>query len=248
MSENRKEERVETGLRTLVQVKESNEETWKEIITVTTVSRSGASFMLSRPCTVGQLAALVLPMPTELRAYDEFDDVYPVMGLVQYCNKSTIDGADVYNVGVAFIGKRLPESYRTDPRQSYRIIGMSKDGLWKIKEAETKFSNRSRPRYWLKLDVTITLIGKERQSTYKEHSVTQNIGERGASVFCSLEAKVGEKVKFGCKALDFHTIAFVRNRKEVANATPTLHLEFVDEQIPMEKIFFYQMAKRAESI
>ena len=243
MSENRKEERIETELKTLVQVKESNEETWKEIITVTTYSRSGASFMLSRPCTTGRLVALVLPLPPPMRAYDEFDDVYPVMGLVQYCCKSTVEGADFYNVGVAFIGKRLPESYRTDPRQSYRIIGMSKDGLWKIKEAETKFTNRNRPRYWLDLDVAITLIKKDRRSTYKENCVTQNIGECGASIFCSLEAEVGDKVKFACKALDFHTIAIVRNRKAPPEGKMTLHVEFVDDQVPMENIFFIQMAR-----
>jgi PilZ domain len=248
MSENRNEERVETGLKTLVQVKESNEETWKEIITVTTVSRSGASFMLSRPCTVGQLAAIVLPMPPELRAYDKDEKVYPVLGLVQYCNKSTIDDTDVYHVGVAFIGKRLPDSYRADPRQSYRITGMGKNGLWTIQEAETQFTKRSRPRYWMTLDVTISLIKKEKQSTKKEDTVTQNIGERGASVFCSLEVEIGEKVKFGCKDLDFHTIAVVRNRKELADDRTTLHLEFVDDQIPIEKIFFYQMSKRVESI
>ena len=237
ISENRQAARVPVELKTVVQVKESDEETWKEVITVTTISRSGASFMLSRPCAVAKLVALVLPMPPELRAYDHHAEVYPVMGLVQYCNESTVDDVTKYHVGVAFIGKQVPDSYKADPRQSYMISGMDAEGLWRITEAESTFKTRGHSRFWLAIDVSLTLIGKEKGNTVKEDAVTQNVSARGASVKCSLQAVAGDKVKFACKALDFYAIALVRNRKQPADAPATLHLEFIDDQFPIDKIY-----------
>ncbi len=244
MTDNRNEERVDSELRTIVQVKENKEETWKEVVTVKTVSKHGAGFDLSRPCGVGQLVALVLPMPRELRAYDLNETAYPVMALIQYCNPITVDGTTAYHVGVAFIGKNVPDSYKANPSQSYRIAGMSAEGLWSVKEADSDFIKRNSPRYWVSVDVSITLINREKQSTDKEQAITQNIGETGAAVFCSLEAKVGDKVKFGCETLDFHSIAIVRNRKVTVDSMPTLHLEFVDRRIPSDKIFSLQMSNQ----
>lgn len=244
--EERKDERLEANLRTIVQVKESEDETWKEIVNVTGISRLGAGFDLSRPVAVGRLVALVLPMPREFRAYDLDEKAYPVMGMVQYCNESTTDGVTVYHVGVAFIGKHVPESHKADPQQSYRIAGMSEDGLWKVAEAETQFKKRGVTRYRLALEVTVSLIRREKESTDKETTFTRDISANGAAILCSLDVKVGEKIKFGCNAIDFHAFAVVRNRKET-DAIPTLHVEFVDQQAPTEKIFLLHMARDAES-
>jgi hypothetical protein len=248
MAENRRDQRLETKLQTLVRVKESENETWKEIVDVTGVSQLGAGFDLSRPVTVGRLVALVLPMPPEFRVYDRDENAYAVMGLVQYCNESNSESGTVYRVGVAFVGKQVPESYKADPQQSYRISGMSEDGLWQITEADTQFKKRSSSRYRLALEVTISLIRKEKGSITKEITVTRDVSVTGASVVCSLEAQVGEKVKFGCNALDFHSIALVKNRKKHADERMTFHLEFVDREIAIEKIFLVEMAKQAESI
>ena len=58
----RTQKRVPTELQTIVQVKEADGETWKEVVRVTTVSRNGAGFSLTRPCVVGRLITLVLPL------------------------------------------------------------------------------------------------------------------------------------------------------------------------------------------
>jgi len=246
MADNRKDERLETNLQTLVRVKESEDETWKEVVNVTGVSQLGAGFDLSRPVTVGRLVALVLPMPPEFRAYDRDESAYAVMGLVQYCNKSNSDDGIIYHVGVAFIGKQVPESYKTSPLQSYRISGMSPDGLWQITEANTQFKKRSSSRYRMGLSVTVSLIRKEKGPIVKETAITKDISVNGASVICSLEVQPGEKVKFGCKALDFYAIALVRNRKEIPNEKTTLHLEFIEQEISLDKIFLLQMSRDAE--
>ena len=234
--ENRRLERSPTELRTIIQVKESDGETWKEVTRVTTVSRNGAGFSLPRPCKVGRLVTLVMPLDPKLRAYDEDKEIYPVMALVQYCNAGMVDGEQVYHVGVGFIGKEIPESYKADPNQNYRISGMRKDGLWEITEAESQFKNRKQPRYWISMPVTISLLQRAEQPVAREQTHTLNIGAGGVSVACSLAAGKGDKVKFACKELDFYAIAIVRNRQTPPGETPTLHLQFVDAELPIEKL------------
>ncbi len=236
-------ERADTDLKTIVQVKESDSETWKEVTNVTTVSRNGAGFSLPRPVGVGRLVTMVLPLDPELRAYDEDKELYPVLGLVQYCNKGLTDGETVYHVGVGFVGKSVPESFKADPTQSYRISGMKKDGLWEITEAESQFKNRKQPRYWISLPVTISLLQKAEQPVAREETYTQNIGAGGVSVPCSLTAGVGDKVKFACKEIDFYAVAVVRNRKVPKNESPTLHLQFIDTELPVDKVIATRTAE-----
>ena len=236
--ENRKVKRTQTELKTIVQVKESNEEAWKEVTKVTTVSRNGAGFNLTRECKVGRLVMLVLPLPVLLRAYDVDTELYPVVGLVQYCNPVNLDGEDLFHIGVAFVGKQIPESYKADPQQSYRISGMNDDGLWNITESKTPFRNRKDARFCVPLEVTVSLLKSKKQSVSKETTVTKNISASGVSVPCSLEANVGDRVKFASKEHDFYALAVVRNRKEGSGGPPTLHLEFVENKFPMEKILF----------
>lgn len=243
--DSRKTDRADSELKTIVQVKESATESWKEVTKVTTVSKNGAGFSLPRPVKVGTLVTLVMPLDPELRAYDQDKDVYPVLGLVQYCNKGLVDDQTVYHVGVGFVGKNVPESFKNDPLQSYRISGMRKDGLWEITEAGTQFKNRKQPRYWIALPCTISLLQKSGQSNAREETYTQNIASGGVSVPCSLVAAIGDKVKFACKDIDFYAVALVRNRKPANNGNelPTLHLQFVDAELPVEKVIAMRTAQ-----
>jgi len=241
-ADHRQEPRVTAEIKAVVQVRESKTDVWKEVTTVSTLSRNGAGFSLGQPVSVGRLLTIVLPMPAELRAYDEGKDMYPVMGIVQYCNEGMIGTNKVHHVGVGFIGKQIPESFKSDPTQNYRITGMSKDGLWQITESGSKFQNRKQPRYWISLGVTLTLIQKEDKSITREETFTKNVGAGGVSVASSLNAAVGDTVKFGCKALNFYAIAVVRNRHTVTGETPTLHLEFKEDVLPVEKVIQMQAA------
>jgi hypothetical protein len=241
--ENRRVDRADSELRTIVQVKESDTETWKEVTKVTTVSRNGAGFSLPRPVVVGRLITLVMPLAPDLRAYDEDKELYPVLGLVQYCNKGMVDGKAVYHIGVGFIGKNIPDSFKANPAQSYRISGMKKDGLWEVTEAESQFKNRKQPRYWISLPVTISLLQRAEQPIAREETYTQNIAAGGVSVPCSLAAGVGDKVKFACKEIDFYAVAIVRNRKVPSNESPTLHLQFVDAELPVDKVIASRTAQ-----
>jgi hypothetical protein len=238
--------RTDAELKTIVQVKENNSEAWKEVTRVTTVSRNGAGFSLPRPVAVGRLVTLVLPLDPTLRAYDEDKELYPVLGLVQYCNKGIVDGVEIYHVGVGFVGKNMPESYKADPTQNYRISGMRKDGLWEITEAESQFKNRKTPRYWMAMPVTISLLQKAGQPVTREDTYTKNISSGGISVACSLMAGVGDKVKVACRELDFYAVAIVRGRKVSPKEVPTLHLQFVDAELPIAKVISMRTVGAAE--
>lgn len=236
----RRSERALTDLKTIVQVNEGDDCLWKEITKVNTVSRNGVGVSLSRSCTVGRLVNLILPMPKEFRAYDESLDLYEVMGIIQHCNASTVDGKTVYHVGIGLIGREMPDSFKTDPTQNYRITGMQKDGFWAVTESESQFTKRKKPRTWLTMPVTISLIQREEKSLAREETFTKNISAGGVSVTTTLNANIGDKVKFACKLLDFYSIAIVRNRKKIEGDTSTLHLEFEHEQFPMEKLLLLQ--------
>jgi hypothetical protein len=229
--------RATAELRAIVITKDYDGIATKEIIEVTTISRNGAGFNLSHECIPGQLVNLVLPMPDDMRAYDHGQKLYPVIGLVQYCNLTSVEGKNSYQIGVGFIGKEVPESYKANPMQSYRISGMTTEGLWAITEAGRAFKPRKNPRFWLSLNVSISLIQKDIKSISKEETVTQNVSASGVAVFSQLDAKPGDRVKFACKDVDFYTMAVVKEYRTPAKEQATLHLEFIDESFPMDKIF-----------
>jgi hypothetical protein len=241
-ADHRQAPRVATELKAVVQIKDGSDEIFKEITSVSTVSRNGAGFSLSRSCPVGRLVTIVLPLPKELRAYDHENDLYPVMGIVQYCNEGMIGTKKVFHVGVGFIGKTIPDSFRKNPTQNYRITGMNTDGLWEITESVSEFKNRKKPRHWISFPVTISLIHKEERSITREETFTKNVGAGGVSVTSSLSAVAGDKVKFACKPLDFYAIAIVRNVKSDTEGVSTLHLQFLGEEFPIDKIISIQAA------
>jgi len=243
--EQRKIDKAPTELQTIVQVKESHDESWKEVTKVLTVSKNGAGFSLNRPVVVGRLITLVMPLDTELRAYDKKKELYPVMAIVQYCNATTIEGETRYHIGVGFVGKKIPDSFKLDPTQSYRICGMKQDGLWSISEAEDQFKNRRQPRYWISVPVTVSLLQKAGNPGAKEETATKNISSNGISAVCSLETSVGEKVKIACKELNFYSIAVVRNRMTPKDGMMTLHLELVDSEFPVEAVVATRVAEMA---
>jgi len=235
---NRVLDRAPVALQAVVQVKESQKDTWKEVTDVKSVSRNGAGFMLTRPCVVGRLVTMVLPLEPDLRAYDHDKELYPVMGIVQYCNSAMVNGEKKYHVGVGFIGKNIPESFKKDPNQSFRILGMSKEGMWQVIEADREFKNRKDPRFWISVGITVSAV----RSRVKEVTHTKNVSARGLSIASALDAAVGEKVKLACPELDFYAFAVVRNRNRRKGDTPTLHLELLENEFPIDKLIASQSA------
>lgn len=223
-------------MRATVQMREGSDDVWQEVTRVPILAHNSAGFCVSRPCVVGRLLSLVLPMPVEMRAFDKDTDGYAVMAIVQNCYKSTVDGQSVFEVRVGFVGKNAPDSYRRDPRQSYRIIGMNPDGFWQIVEADVQFKTRAASRFAIATQVSVSLLRNGEVMSGKEVCFTRNISASGVSLPCNLCLKEGDKVKVAFKKYDFYAFAMVRSRKVSKGKVPILHLEFIDEKFPIEKI------------
>jgi hypothetical protein len=208
-------------------------QTWNESAHVTSLSRNGAGFSASRECTVGRLVRLAIPMPPALRAYDESEDIYSIMGIVQHCSRVSFNDSIFYQVGVALIGKKPPESFEMDPLQNYRVCGMSDDGLWNVTTSDQQFKGRKAPRFSIAIDVTLGLIQADKRSVTKEATVTKNISAGGCAVVSKLNAQVGDKVKFACKEFNFYALATVRDKRDYKFGPTTLHLEFIEMAFPV---------------
>ncbi len=232
----RSQPRLAIDLEAIIQAKDTDGNNWKEMATVTTISRNGAGFSSPQPCSVGRLVGMVLQMPRDLRVYDRKKDLYPVLGLVQYCNPSRVPGEDVYDIGVAFVGKNPPESHERNPSQQYRITGMEKNGLWSITEADGTFKPRRYPRYSMSLQFMVSLLQRETRSVVKNTATTRDVSIGGASLKCDLDAKVGDKVKVACEKLDFYSIATVRNCESTETDENLLRVEFLENEFPVDKL------------
>ena len=215
----------------IVKAKLSDDEFWKEKATLKGVSRLGAGFEIEKACKVGQLISLLIPMPAHLRLYDHDKQLYTIWGLVQHCHAVNNEEFTGFNVGVAFVGKDAPESFYEKPDQSYRITGLNEEGFWNVKEAEHEFINRKHPRLWASLMGKLVV-----DNSAPIHCQTENISRSGAAIFCETSASVGDHVKFSCPQYDFETDAIVRNRRGSGNTTPKIHLEFLENEFPIEKL------------
>lgn len=236
-TEKRQGERIALSLSAVVKAKEDKDTYWKEQTQLISMSRSGAGFYLGRHCDVGQLVSLIMAMPRHLRCYDADKELYRVWGLVQHCSPIS-GGAAGYHVGVAFVGKHSPASYHRDPMQSYRIIGINGDGLWKIVEAERPFVTRRYPRFHVSLNVTLSMLDENDEVAYECTATTENVSLRGAAVFSDINANVGDCVRFTYGPYDFSVLAVVRNRQLGSDGLNRVHLEFVTGDFPIRLINF----------
>jgi hypothetical protein len=218
----------------VVKAKEKRGEPWKEVADVLTVSATGAEFILPRDRKVGQLVALLLPLPAHLRCYDHDKDLYRVWGLVQHC--TPLKKQDSFHIGVAFVGKDPPRSYERDPSQTYRVCGMRENGLWKIDEAQTPFKLRKDPRHRKCIQFYLALLDGKRIDIGGEHTSTENISRSGAAVYSTLEISVGDRVKFISEQYDFSGLAVVCNKEVTQDKRTRIHLHFVENAFPIEAL------------
>ena len=235
--EHRLAERKDVHVKAVVQIREEDGNTWKEIIEIKTVSKNGAALLLPREVPIGRLVSLALQMPQELRAYDLYTDVYAMAAVVQNCSPVTVGDEKLFHVGVAFIGKKIPDSFKTNPSQTYRITGMSGLGLWSVTEAARKFVNRKSTRFWRRFEVSISIRDRTTRSTSRQSAMTRDVSLGGMSVWGPLDAKVGDRVKISSKEHDFFGWAIVRNRTEHADDSKTMiHFEFDGMEFPVARI------------
>lgn len=242
--EDRRIQRIGLALPIRVEGKVNKEVAWNEITRLQDVSAFGAGFNLNRPVKRGRLLALTMPMPRQLRCYDYMEPQYRVWGLVRRCVtiKNSI-AAEQYAIGVAFIGKHPPLTYREDPAKLYDIIKLEEKGFWQIVEAPDRPDERDLPkelrrhsRYQIPVNVLLEILDEEGNVITAEMTVTENLSLGGASVFTSLNADVGSFLRVTSEQYNTTIISVVRGKRMGPDSIPRLHIEFVDHFFPLEGI------------
>ena len=229
------------SLYAVVKAKDKKEQAWKAVADLISVSATGSSFNLPRPCDVGTLISLMIPLPPHLRCYDHDKEFYRVWGLVQLCETVTADNPSTYHIGVAFIGKNAPKSHRKNPHQHYRISGVDESGMWAVDEARTPFKKRADVRFWKSIELYLALIDVAAGTSGGERTTAENVSRSGAAVFTTLDLGIGDRVKFISAEYDFSGLAVVCNREVGEDDRTRLHLRFVENNFPVE-IFMKQNA------
>ena len=218
----------------VIKARETSVKMLTESVDVISASHSGAGFYGQRQCFVGQLVSLLMPMPNELRRYDQDKKLYKIWGLVQHCNP--LSGDTAFHIGVAFIGRSAPDGHSDKPMTGYRVSGVGPDGFWTISESDTPFKMRKHSRFWNSSDVILTVVNTDGAEIATERTATENISESGASVFSKLLLDVGDRVKIASAEHNFNATAMVRNRQSGKDMRHRLHLEFVDAVFPIAEI------------
>jgi hypothetical protein len=209
---------------------------WREISRIESVTKTSADFHVTRPVEVGQLLLLKMPVKKDLRRFGFDKEQYRVWSIVRSCQQTRHDDFSNYHVSAAFIGQEPPESFRQNPSTIYKLNKIGENGFWQISEMRRGPENRREPRYPIPIEVYIAIYDSQENIVAHEKTVTENISERGASVFSDLQLRIGDAVKLIKQSGGFSANAIVRNRRVGKDNLPRLHLEFINVSFPLEGI------------
>jgi hypothetical protein len=214
-----------------------------EITRLIDVSAYGAGFNLQHPIKRGRLVHMTIPLSRQLRNYDYLEPQYKVWGLVRHCIPIRGEKEEKYAIGTAFIGKIPPSSYQEDPAKLYEISHREESNFWHVVEApaipdESNLPphDRRHTRHQIPINIALELLDDIGNSIAKETTVTENISLGGASVFTSLNAKIGSFLRVSSEQYKVIITAIVRNKRNGKDGLPRLHLEFFDRYFPLEGI------------
>ncbi len=234
-------ERLKLSLPARVTVRDETGSEWTEMTRLADLTPFGAGFSLTRPVDAGRLVHLTLPMPRQLRCFDHVEDQYRVYALVRFTRAEFPTGtsAPSFKFGVAFAGKRPPESYQLDPTKRYEVFQPeSEGGLWKLLEQKPLPAGqvpKKETRLSVPVEVTVELYDERWNITAREETVTENISRRGAAVYTSLRAERGSYVRLTSTRYQTSAFAVVRAHRTGSDGIPRLHVEFMDQEWPLEE-------------
>jgi hypothetical protein len=226
-----------------VKCRETLDHEWIEMSRLADVTPFGARLRLKRPTEIGRLLLLTLPMPRPLRCFDHVEDQYRVWSLVR--NLRLLDPARekgaLVEIGVAFVGKRPPGSFESNPSQRYEIAkSIHEAGLWIAREesdaslAEVRDSEKRKDsRHHIPVELLIEVFSDDGSFSQSENTVTENLSRQGASVFTTLDISPGRFVRISSPQYQSTFLAVVRNRHVAADGIARLHLEFVGSEWPL---------------
>jgi len=229
-------DRLELHLPVRVHCRETADFDWTEVTRLTNVTPFGAGFPLKRPTEKGRLLHMTIPMPRQLRVFDHVEDQYRVWAVVRYLKPSTSDKQTIFNIGVAFIGKRPPASYEKEPWKRYDISttvlqpsAAADDMLMPFPSSD----QRAHTRHNIPVDMRVDIVDGTGQIVQSEHTVTENISTKGATLFTTLEIPLGRFIRVTSDQHGITAHAAIRSRSTGADGVPRIHVEFIDKEWPL---------------
>lgn len=230
-------ERLELTLPVRVRCRETPDFEWTEVTRLTDVTPFGAGFSLKRPTEKGRLLHMTIPMPRQLRVFDHLEDQYKIWALVRYVRGATLaDKKGVFEIGVAFIGKRPPPSYQLEPWKRYEIATSdftAMDNPEEVVRPAPSEDERTHTRHKIAVDMLLEMLNENGELIQTESTVTENISRRGATLYTTLQIPVGRFVRLTSGQYNLTVYAAVRNRSTGADGVPRIHVEFIDKEWPL---------------
>jgi len=234
-------ERLELKLPVRVNCRETPGQDWTEVTRLLNVTPFGAGFTLKRPIEKGRIIHMTIPMPRQLRVFDHVEDQYRVWALVRHVRSVAPAGSNalLFEVGVAFIGKNPPRSYADDPTRRYEIGGLPTENLtvaanWQPVETSSS-DKRSHTRHTIPVDMFIETFNDKGEVELSEHTVTENISQKGAAIYTTLSLPVGRFVRLSSEQFKLSVYAAVRGQSVGPTGVPRVHVEFVDREWPLDE-------------
>ena len=200
------------------------------------VTPFGAGFTLRHPTEKGRLLHMTIPMPRQLRVFDHVEDQYRIWAVVRYIKTSVVEKKTVFDVGVAFIGKRPPASYETEPWKRYDISTSVFQAIAAPEEMLTPLSTddqRAHTRHNIAVDMRLEIVDPNGEVIQTEHTVTEHISAKGATLFTTLEVPLGRFVRLTSDQYRITAHAAIRARSTGADGVPRIHVEFIDKEWPL---------------
>jgi hypothetical protein len=229
-------ERMALHLPVRVRGRETPDFEWTEMTRLLNVTPFGAGFTLKRPTEKGRLLHMTIPMPRQLRVFDHVEDQYRIWAIVRHMKVSTSDNRTVFDVGVAFIGKRAPVSYATEPWKRYDISTTvfqpsvpPEDILTPIDSTD----RRTHTRHNIAVDMRVEALNVNGEVIESEDTVTEHISGKGATLFTTLQTPPGRFIRLTSDQQGITAHAAIRSRSTGADGIPRIHVEFVDKEWPL---------------
>ena len=232
---NRIRERLALHLPVRIYCREGPEFEWTEMSRLTNVTPFGAAFPLTRPTERGRLLHMTIPMPRQLRVFDHVEDQYRIWAIVRHLKSKATHKGPGFEVGVAFIGKRPPASYETQPWKRYEISFGASEKFPDINEMQPGSlpDEREHTRHRMAVDMLVEMIEPDGTVGGSEQTVTENISAGGATLFTTLKVPVGRFIRLTSDEYRTTAYAAIRSRTTGADGIARIHVEFVDKQWPL---------------
>jgi hypothetical protein len=234
-------ERSLLSLPVSVHCREGDDHEWVEMSRLIDASPFGARLTISRPTEGGRLLQLVMQMPRHLRCFDHEEEEYRTWALVRHIQHlpQSDERSPRFEIGVAFVGKRLPATVATDPARRYDIASNPGEHDWwevrerpNLDELNDARERREERRFAITTDVFIEVYDAEGRVYRTEQAKTENISHRGMAVVTDLNLNRGRYVRLRSPLYNIAVIAAVRRLRRGADGNKHLHLEFVDQRWP----------------